>query len=83
LGKKQFDRALADYHKALALDPNYTVTYCNLVQLYVEKDDLSEACKWLERYAKFGNVDYEFLKHDKAFDRFRNTTCYKNIVLDK
>ncbi len=82
-GENQFAQALADYNKAITLDPNYPVTYYNLAQLYAKKNDSSETCKWLERYAKFGNVNYEFLRQDKAFDRFRDTPCYKNLVRGK
>ena len=82
-GRNQFDQALADYNKAITMDPNYAVTYYNLAQLYAKKNDLNETCTWLERYAKFGNVDYESLRHDKEFDRFRNTPCYKKILSGK
>ena len=49
-----FESAISDLKRTIELDPNFTIAYFQLAEIYEKKGDLIEA---LEVYEKFPNID--------------------------
>lgn len=59
--KKNFDKAITHYQKAIELDPKEPIYYNNLAAVYVEQklyDKAIEACSKAEEICKGGHYDY-------------------------
>lgn len=79
--KNDFDRALADYNKAVSFDPNYEMAYNNRGIVYKEQGHLTEALSDFnksiaiepnssEPYANRGAVLIKLEKYDQALADF-------------
>lgn len=59
--KKNFDKAITHYQKAIELDPNEPIYYNNLAAVYLEKKEYEkaiESCEKAEEVCKSGHYDY-------------------------
>ena len=50
--KKDYDNAIADYARVIALDPNYAKAYYSRARVYQSKGDLKQALAGYEEAAK-------------------------------
>jgi tetratricopeptide (TPR) repeat protein len=56
-GRKNYDKAIEEFNKALELDPNYDYIYNSLGYLYGEMGNLEESLEQFKTYASFNPGD--------------------------
>jgi tetratricopeptide (TPR) repeat protein len=76
----QYDEAERDLMTALQLDPDDGSTMVRLAELYSMKNDILEACKWLDRGVNRGYRDFKYIKNTVTFDNIRMWPCYESAL---
>ena len=79
---KQYDRAIEAYQKALAIQPDPTVTY-NIGTAYARKNDPDHAFEWLARAKATRRVDMSYMQADSDLDALRSDPRYKALLPTK
>jgi tetratricopeptide (TPR) repeat protein len=75
--------AIADYKKAIELDPRMNGAYYNLACLYSIRNHTTEACAWLNKAVDAGFTKWEHIKKGPDLENIRNAACYKTIMSGK
>ncbi len=73
--KEQYDEAIADYRKAVELNPKNPYPYYNMACIYSIR-----ACEQLRKSVENGFKDWDGIKKDEDLDNIRNSSCYKEII---
>ncbi|KAF0979213.1 hypothetical protein FDP41_001556 [Naegleria fowleri] len=71
--KKEFDKALEHYEKAIQLDPTNMVLYLNKAAVYMEQGDYSKCIKQCEEAIEVGKANHaDFKEIAKGYARIGN-----------
>ena len=83
MAKGQFDRAFADYSKAIVLNPKDASAYYNMACFYSVKKNVQESCTWRRKAVGKGYDKWEHMKKDPDLGNVREAECYKKIMEGK
>ncbi|MFO7898503.1 MAG: tetratricopeptide repeat protein [Planctomycetota bacterium] len=73
-------RALAEYRKALELDPKNDVAWYNIACAYSLMERIDQAVTALEKSVELGYDDVDWMQKDTDLDNIRNDPRYKGLV---
>lgn len=76
---KEYDKAHADFTKAIELDDNSSHNY-NMACLFALQNNTPEALKWLELAFQKGMKNVEHVKTDGDLQSIRNTAEFKALL---
>jgi len=76
----QYERAAAEYHKALKLAPDSEIAWYNLACAFARMKKTQEAVDALRKAADCGYRDIEWLKNDPDLDNLRDEKLYKAFI---
>jgi len=69
---KQYDDAVADYEKVMAIDPDYTPLACyNIACAYSVRNKKGKALDYLNRAIEAGFDDFEYMAEDQDLNNIR------------
>jgi len=78
--KGEHEKALVDFIKTVELNPKDSLSYYNIACLYSIKNNIEEACNWLNKAIEKGYDNWNSIKQDKDLANIRNSPCYKQII---
>jgi tetratricopeptide (TPR) repeat protein len=79
----EYDRAIADYNKAIELKHDIPNTIYNLACAYSLANKKPEACDSLQKAIDNGYRDWDKIKNDRELDHLRDSPCLKKLIEDK
>ncbi|MFW6163128.1 MAG: TPR end-of-group domain-containing protein, partial [Planctomycetota bacterium] len=80
LERAEYDKALAQYRKALELEPENSVAHYNIACTYSEMKEIDNALDALETAVECGYEDVEWMEKDEDLDNLRDQPRYQAIV---
>jgi len=79
----KYDEAEEDFKRVLDISPTSSNAMYNMACLFALRDNIDEACKWLNDSIKSGYNNWDYIRQDNTLDNIRNASCYKGIMLAK
>ena len=80
LDRGELEKALDQYQRALAIEPNNSIAHYNVACAYSRMKRIKEALDALERAIECGYRDVEWMEKDSDLDNIRDTERYKALV---
>lgn len=80
LDREELDKALEQYRRALALEPDNSIAHYNMACVFSRMKRIKEALDALERAVECGYRDVEWMEKDADLDNLRDTARYKALV---
>lgn len=80
LERGEYEKALAEYDKAKAIEPRNSVVHYNLACTYAEMKQIAKALEALELAVECGYDDVEWMEKDEDLDNLRDEPRYKALV---
>lgn len=80
LERKEFEKALQHYRRALEAEPNDSIAHYNVACVYAQTQELEKALDALERAVECGYRDLEWMEKDPDLDNLRGLPRYKALV---
>ena len=77
---KAYERAIADYGRALALDPADASATYNTACAFALLDDAGMACQWLAKAIELDTKYRSMAREDGDFDGIRGEVCFRALV---
>ncbi len=80
LDRGELEKALDQYQRALAIEPNNSIAHYNVACTYSRMRRIKEALDALERAVECGYRDVEWMEKDSDLDNIRDAERYKALV---
>ncbi|MFP4058539.1 MAG: TPR end-of-group domain-containing protein [Candidatus Brocadiia bacterium] len=80
LERKEFEKALQHYRRALEAEPDDSIAHYNVACVYAQTKELEKALDALERAVECGYRDLEWMEKDPDLDNLRELPRYKALV---
>jgi hypothetical protein len=77
---KDYAAALADYARAIELDPTYSSPVYGTACVFALQHDVGQACTWLRRAIQMSGEYVEMARTGTNFDSIRDTPEFQALL---
>lgn len=77
------DAAEADIQASLRLNPDNIYALNSMAEIYAERNDAEEACRWLLQAIEKGYNNWNYIRTSKTYKKIHSAPCFLEIMAKK